>query len=102
MWFAAALFGFCLIYGVARLMSRRSAPDSIRMQLKPTLAMAVSLILIIAVFAFLIRIVQPIGTSILNFQLCYFSSYIVLFIVGILAYRSNLFAKLAIELEKDV
>ena len=57
--------------------------------------MAVSLILIIAVFAFLIRIIQPIGTSILNFQLCYFSSYIVLFIVGILAYRSNLFGKIS-------
>ena len=45
-------------------------------QLKPTLGLAVSLILIIAVFAFLIRIVQPIGTDILNFQLCYFASYI--------------------------
>ena len=41
------------------------------------------------------RIVQPIGTDILNFQLCYFSSYIVLFILGIIAYRNNLFAKIS-------
>lgn len=95
MWFAAALFGFSLIYGLVRLMSRRSAsaPDSKRLEL--TSGMVVSLILIIVVFAFLIRIVQPIGTSILNFQLCYFSSYIVLFIVGIIAYRNNWFAKIS-------
>lgn len=93
MWFAAALFGFCLIYGLWRLVARRFAPE--RKPLEPTWGMAVSLVLIIAVFAFLIRIVQPIGASILNFQLCYFSSYIVLFIVGILAYRSNLFAKIS-------
>ncbi len=97
MWFAAALFGFSLIYGLERLISHRpkatSASD--QKQLYPTLGLAVSLILIIAVFAFLIRIVQPIGTDILNFQICYFASYIVLFIVGILAYRSNLFAKIS-------
>ncbi|MGD0204038.1 MAG: acyltransferase family protein [Candidatus Bathyarchaeia archaeon] len=94
MWFAAALFGFCLIYGLVRLMSRRSAFASDSKRLELTLGVVVSLILIIAVFAFLIRIVQPIGTSILNFQLCYFSSYIVLFIVGVIAYRNNWLAKI--------
>jgi glucan biosynthesis protein C len=54
----------------------------------------VLLILAIAVSAFLIRIVQPIGTSVLNMQLCYFASYIALFTVGILAYRNNLFMKI--------
>jgi surface polysaccharide O-acyltransferase-like enzyme len=93
MWFAAALFGFSLIYALKRLISRRSASDSNHLGL--TSGVIVSLILIIAVFAFLIRIVQPIGTSILNFQLCYFSSYIVLFIVGIIAYRNNWFAKIS-------
>jgi fucose 4-O-acetylase-like acetyltransferase len=95
MWFAAALFGFSLIYGLTHLASRRSAAASDGKQLEPTLGLAISLILIIAVFAFLIRIFQPIGTDILNFQLCYFASYIVLFIVGIIAYRSNLFAKVS-------
>ena len=95
MWFAVALFGFSLIYGLVRLSSRRSVAASGWKQLKLTLGMAVSLALIIAVFAFLIRIVQPIGTDILNFQLCYFASYIALFIVGVLAYRNNLFAKIS-------
>lgn len=95
MWFAATLFGFSLIYGLVRLISRRSTAASDRKKLEPTWGLAVSLALIIAVCAFLIRIVQPIGTDILNFQLCYFASYIVLFIVGILAYRNNLFAKIS-------
>ena len=95
MWFAAALFGFCLIYGLWRFLSRRSIVSSARRFLKPTLGVAVSLVVIIAVFAFLIRIVQPIGTDILNFQLCYFSSYIILFIMGIIAYRNNWFAQIS-------
>ena len=95
MWFAAALFGFSMIYGLVHLIFRRSAGASKGEKLNPTLGFSVSLILIIAIFAFLIRIVQPIGTDILNFQLCYFSSYIALFIVGIIAYRNNLFAKIS-------
>ncbi|MGD0643832.1 MAG: acyltransferase family protein [Candidatus Bathyarchaeia archaeon] len=95
MWFAVALFAFSLIYGLARMISRRSSAASERKQLEPTLGMAVGLILIIAVFAFLIRIGHPIGTDILNFQLCYFASYIVLFIVGVISYRSNLFTKIS-------
>ena len=92
MWFAVALFFFSLLYGLVRLILRRPAPASGGKQLEPSLANAVVLILIISVSAFLIRIVQPIGTSILNMQLCYFASYIALFVVGILAYRNNLFA----------
>jgi len=95
MWFTVALFFFSLTYGLARLIVRRPTSGSDRKQLEPTLAKAAILILIISVFAYLIRIVQPIGTSILNMQLCYFASYIVLFIVGIIAYRSNLFAKIS-------
>ena len=95
MWFTVALFFFSLTYGLARLIVRSPAPGSDRKQLEPTLAKAVILILIISVSAYLIRIVQPIGTSILNMQLCFFASYIVLFVVGIIAYRSNLFAKIS-------
>ena len=95
MWFTVALFAFSLVYGIVRLVIRTPAPDSERKQLEPSFAKAVVLILVIAVFAFLIRIVQPIGTSILNMQLCFFASYIVLFTVGIVAYRNNLFAKIS-------
>jgi glucan biosynthesis protein C len=95
MWLAVALFGFSLVYAVVRLAARRRVPVPGGTQLEPTFARAVALILIISVSAFLIRIVQPIGTSILNMQLCYFASYIALFIVGIAAYRNNLFARIS-------
>lgn len=94
MWFAAALFAFSLAYGLVRRFASRPAPAPGVRQLEPSFAGAVLLILIIAVSAFLIRIVQPIGTSVLNMQLCYFASYVALFVVGIVAYRNGLFAKI--------
>jgi glucans biosynthesis protein C len=97
MWFAAALFIFSVIYALVRLIVRRGSLVSNGQQLRPTLANAIILILAIAVCAFLIRIVQPIGTSILNMQLCYFASYIILFIVGIIAYRMNLFDRISYQ-----
>ena len=100
MWFAAALFFFSLVYGLVRLIPRKLAPSSERKPLEPSLAKAVILILIISVSAFLIRIVQPIGTSILNMQISYFASYIALFIVGILAYRNNLLARISYQTGK--
>jgi len=94
MWFAVALFIFSVIYGLTRMIVPRPLPVSNRKQLKPSFINAIILILIISVSAFLIRIVQPVGTNVLNMQLCYFASYIVLFIMGIIAYRNNLFAKI--------
>ena len=87
LWFAIALLAFTVVYALARLVSRpalRPAAPS-----RVTAAMTVGLILIIAVGAFAIRLVLPVGTAIYNMQLCYFSSYIVLFAVGILAYRQQ-------------
>jgi glucan biosynthesis protein C len=95
MWFAVALFTFSLIYGLVRLFLRKGAPIYGNKQLGPSFKSAVFLIFIISIFAFLIRIVQPIGTSILNMQFCFFASYIVLFIVGIVAYKNNLFSKIS-------
>ena len=100
MWFTVALFAFSLAYGLFRIFQRGQADASGGMQLAPTLTNAVIVILVISVSAFLIRIVQPIGTSILNMQLCFFASYIVLFIVGIIAYRNNLIAKISYRIGK--
>ncbi len=95
MWFTVALFGFSLVYALVRRESRSRTPESERKPLNPTWTKAVLLIPVIAVLAFLIRIVQPIGTDILNLQICYFASYIVLFVVGIIAYRNDLFARIS-------
>jgi surface polysaccharide O-acyltransferase-like enzyme len=47
---------------------------------------------------FLVRIVQPIGTSILNMQLCFFSQYVLLFAVGVLARRRNWLLRISYDL----
>lgn len=93
MWFALALLIFTVIYGLIRLIKPRNI-EAPRKNIELGFHNIWILIFLIAVWAFLIRTVQPIGTSVLNMQLCYFSQYIILFIVGIYAYRNNLFSKI--------
>jgi fucose 4-O-acetylase-like acetyltransferase len=88
MWFTVALLVFCLAYGIVRAVgggSPTTKPDAP----VPVDAQVIGLALLIGLCTFLVRIVQPMGTSILNMQLCYFSQYILLFMVGIQAWRRN-------------
>lgn len=91
LWFAFALFIFNIVYACLR--------KGIKLQEKrekelPGRNAAVQVIFLIAVSAFLIRLIQPVGTSILNMQLCYFAQYIILFIAGITAGKYRWFSKL--------
>ena len=88
MWFAIALLVFSAIYGVARLVRQQAPQDESEAPL-PTHTQVIALALVMGLCAFLIRIIQPMGTNVLNMQLCYFSQYIFLFIVGIWARRRN-------------
>jgi len=47
--------------------------------------------IITGIFAFLIRLVTPLGTDFYNLQFGYFSSYIALFVLGIIVGENNLF-----------
>ena len=93
LWFAIALLIFSAVY--AGISSRMAAGVS-----EPTggrgfgAGVVVKIILLITTAAFLIRLVQPIDTSILNMQLCYFSSYIILFAVGIRAAEGRLLERI--------
>ena len=95
MWFAAALLIFSLVYACVRLLFPEVRLDSFAARLRPGFGNLALLALGIAVLAYLVRIVQPIGTDVLNMQLCFFASYVVLFWVGITAYRSDLLGKLS-------
>jgi fucose 4-O-acetylase-like acetyltransferase len=86
LWFALALLIFCGIYTIARLLGialRRATPAL------PTHVGVAGLILVMAAGSFIVRIVQPIGTSILNMQLCFFTQYVLLFGIGIIARRGD-------------
>ena len=88
MWFALALLIFSAWYAVYRIFHK--APENLQLQGKPPGHLAVGgLLLLISAFTFAIRLVQPIGTSIMNMQLGYFSQYVILFVVGIIIYRKN-------------
>jgi len=91
LWFAFALLIFSIIYALLRLLFPKLKETD---KSFPTTQKIIGLILLISICAFLIRIIQPIGTDILNMQLGYFSSYIVLYIVGIMCKRNNWFEKL--------
>jgi glucans biosynthesis protein C len=87
MWFAVALLIFCLAYAAARMIS----PSRPRVSIQPVPGnrQVIMLVLAIAVSTFLVRTVQPVGSSIFNMQLCYFSQYVILFTMGTLAWRGD-------------
>ncbi len=97
LWFAVALLIFSLVYALVRLvadLARGGAPrpagGTRTITGRAVTTAVLALTALIAVIAFLIRLVQPVGTSVMNMQLGYFASYIVLFIAGLRAARSGL------------
>ena len=95
LWFALALLGFCLVYAAVRrlaeALSRRRAGSG-RQPQRITHGLVAALILVMAGASFLVRLVQPLGTSWFNLQLCFFPQYILLFLVGLWAGRSGFLA----------
>jgi glucans biosynthesis protein C len=98
LWFAVALLVFSIIYALVRLVVdalRGGAPRKVAADAKPlagrTVTLAVmALTAFIALLAFAVRLVQPLGTSVVNMQLGFFASYVVLFVAGLSAGRRGL------------
>ncbi len=103
LWFALALLVFSVAYGLVRLVSdalRHGRPVVRRnasIASKTIHTAAAVLAAVIGLGSFLVRTVQPIGSSVLNMQLGYFTQYIVLFVAGLWVGRSGLLASLARE-----
>jgi glucan biosynthesis protein C len=79
LWFVEALLLFSLPYAAWRAIR----PASKATRAAPSVMTAVLIIVATGLAAFSIRLFQPIGTSVANLQLCYFASYIALFLLGI-------------------
>jgi surface polysaccharide O-acyltransferase-like enzyme len=86
LWFVEILLLFCIIYAVIKYFFQGSK-DSVN---PPKIKHILWLVPVVAIFAFIIRLWFPIGTIFLNLQLCFFSSYIVLFIFGIIVGENQL------------
>jgi hypothetical protein len=86
MWFAIALLVFSAVLAAVRgckpLQSRPAQRPAVATPGGASLArFGVALVL----STFLVRLAQPIGTSVMNFQLCFFPQYIAAFIAGVFA-----------------
>jgi glucan biosynthesis protein C len=93
MWFALALLLFSAVYAGYRKLNPK-LPAQERQAALPTHTQVLGLALAIGLCTFLVRIWQPMGTNILNMQLCFFSQYVLLFIMGILAWRRDWFMRI--------
>jgi glucan biosynthesis protein C len=87
LWFALALLVFCLVLAGWRGARPRPASTNSRPKPAPGPAALIGFGAVLVVTTFLIRLVQPIGTNVLNFQLCFFAQYIAAFAVGVAASR---------------
>ena len=79
LWFVEALLLFSLPYAAWRAIR----PASKAVGTVPSAMTVVLTIVATGLAAFSIRLFQPIGTSVANLQLCYFASYVSLFLLGI-------------------
>lgn len=86
LWFAATLLLFSGITAVWRTL-RPALASSTTNRGAPTIAQLWIFAHSLGVATFLVRLVQPIGTNVLNLQLCFFVQYVAAFIAGLNAAR---------------
>jgi peptidoglycan/LPS O-acetylase OafA/YrhL len=96
LWFVIALLIFCMGLaawrGLCRLDPRELATPPGRV---PTIGMLICFACFLGVSSFFVRLVQPIGTNVLNMQLCFFPQYIAFFAAGVSASRHGWLQPLA-------
>lgn len=90
LWFVEALLIFSFIY----LIIKKPIDSFIsRYAFDVTARNALILVLLITLCTFLVRIPFPIGTSVMNMQLCFFPAYIFMFLGGMIARKKDLFSR---------
>jgi glucan biosynthesis protein C len=95
LWFALALLLFTVIYTVLRgLFKKISLRACIGDKNIITHANIFHLAVLVSIMTFLVRLMFPIGTAVLNMQICFFAQYVILFCVGLVAYRYDLFTRI--------
>ena len=94
LWFAVALLIFCLVLAAWRAVRpvRESSPPA---GAAPSGRVLWLFALALGLGTFLVRLVQPIGTNILNLQLCFFVQYIAFFVAGLHAAHAGRLLPLA-------
>lgn len=83
LWFAFALLIFTVIYAILRKLSKDK--EVIGNGSFPAFPKILFFIVLMGLISYLVRIVQPVGTSVINMQLCHFTQYVMMFFIGIKA-----------------
>jgi len=88
LWFVAALLLFTLVYVLWRIVIKKYPSKSFT---APSLRMILWFAAGVGIISFLVRIVFPIGWILnpVGFQLAYFSQYVALFLLGLVAAKNN-------------
>lgn len=94
LWFAAALLIFSALL-VAWFAAARPATAAPASPIPASAGKVLAVCVLLALATFAIRIVQPIGVNLLNFQLCFFPQYVVAFTLGVCLARHGGFVELA-------
>jgi peptidoglycan/LPS O-acetylase OafA/YrhL len=89
LWFALALLVFCLVLAAWRSISPSAAGPGGQIASGPPTPPSARALWLFALalggISFAVRLAQPIGTNILNMQLCFFAQYVAAFVTGLLA-----------------
>jgi len=95
LWFTFALLIFCLVLVAWRALRPLPPRNASPAHAAPSSRRLWLFALALGFGTFLVRLVQPIGTSILNLQLCYFVQYVACFVAGLHAARNGWLLPLA-------
>ncbi|MFC4411258.1 acyltransferase family protein [Chungangia koreensis] len=85
LWFVEALLIFTIVYVLYKKIIKKPSKSLCF----PTNRVLLGTAILLGIAAFAIRLVFPVGTGILGLQFGYFPSYILLFYIGIVAYRND-------------
>lgn len=89
LWFLVALLLFSLGLVAVTRSARHSTGTAAPPNSEPRVTTVLCLALSLGLMTFAVRLIQPIGTSILNMQLCFFTQYIAAFAIGAKLASSN-------------
>lgn len=95
LWFAVALLLFSLALAAWSRLRPPPAPAAAPAGAPPAAGTLLGFALLLGLGTFAVRLVQPIGTNILNLQLCFFVQYIAWFAAGLHAARHGWLVPLA-------
>ena len=91
LWFVEALLIFSLLYVyLLKPLFRRIPPIKLKLSVFHVLA----LVALIAAVAFITRLYFPIGSDVANLQFSFFSGYVFMFAIGILAFNDKTFDRI--------